>query len=106
MKRIYTAIKKRKADGVVDAHCSWGYNPAAALAYADVLWGGEQRHHLAKTWAKDGYVAGELRLNMFRTEFMGRQLGVATETLNDRLGPERKVAVTSLLHDIPVRPCE
>jgi len=46
----------------------------------------------------------ELTLDMFRTEFMGRQSGVAAETLAYRLGPRMRVAAVSLLHDIPVRP--
>jgi len=103
MKRIYTVVKQGKPEGVVDVHCSWGYNPPG-LAYADVLWSGEQWWHLRRTGAPGGYVAGQLTLDKFQTEFMGRQLGVAAETLAYRLGPQMKVAATSLLHDIPVRP--
>jgi hypothetical protein len=101
MQRIYTVVKQRKPDGVVDVHCSWGYNPAG-LAYADVMWTGEQWWHLRKTGAK--HIPAQLPLDKFRTEFMGRQIGVAAETLSYRLGPRAKVAAISLLHDVPVRP--
>ncbi len=103
-KRIYTVVKKRRPDGVVDHHCSFMYNPSA-LAYADVIWTGEQWWHLKKTGgAPNGYIAGELSLDRFRTEFTGRQLGIASETLHYRLGSHSKVAATSLLHDVPPRP--
>jgi len=94
-------VKQRRPDGIVDIHYSFGQN-TAGLAYADVLWTGEQWHHLRLTGAK--YIPGELTLEKFRAEFMGRQLGVAAETLAYRLGPQMRVAAISLLHDIPNRP--
>ena len=82
------------------------YN-VSALAYADMLWTGEQWFHLRGTGAKDGYVAAELTLDMFRTTFMGYQFGVAAETIPYRLltrgQKSSQVAATSFLHDIPVR---
>jgi hypothetical protein len=102
MKRIYTVVKEHKPDGVVDVHCSYGWNPAG-LAYADVLWTGEQWWHLGSTGAPGGYIAGVLPLDMFRTEFTGYQLGVAAEMLTYRLGPPIKCAAISLLHDISPR---
>jgi hypothetical protein len=69
-----------------------------------MLWTGEHWFHLRHSGAKDGYISGELSLDMFRTEFMGYPLGVAAETLAYRLGRPMKVAAISLLHDIPVRP--
>ena len=101
MRRIYAVVKTRRPDGVVDVHASFGIN-FPALAYGDVLWTGEQWWHLRKTGAE--HVASELTLDKFRTEFTGRQSGVAAETLSYRLGPRMKVAATSLLHDVPVRP--
>ena len=101
MKRIYTIVKSRDPDGLIDAHCSFGYNPSS-LAYSDIIWTGEHWFHLRFTGGTD-YIAGELALDKFRTEFMGTPIGVAAQTLNYRLGPEMKVAATSLLHDIPVR---
>jgi len=100
IKRIYTVVKQRRPEGVVDVH-SWYFSPSQ-LAYADVLWTGEQWWHLRVKKTK--YIPGELTLDMFRTAFTGRQLGVAAETLAYRLGPAMRVAAISLLHDIPVRP--
>lgn len=101
MQRIYTVIKQEDPDHIIDNHCSWGYNPAA-LAYGDTLWTGEQWWHLRHGGAD--YIAGELSLDQFLTEFTGWQAGVAAETLHYRLGSNMKVAAISLLHDIPVRP--
>ena len=100
LRRIYTVVKTRRPDGVVDEHCSFGQN-MAALAYTDNLWTGEQWHHLRKTGAK--HVASQLTFDKFRTEFTGLQSGVAADTLAYRLGSNIKVAATSLLHDVPVR---
>lgn len=102
MRRIYAVVKRHKPDGLVDLHCSWGYNPAG-IAYSDIIWTGEQWHHLRHTGAPDDYIAGVLSLEQFRTEFTGRQIGVAAETLTYRLGAPMKVAATSLLHDISPR---
>ncbi len=101
-KRIYTTIKQRRPDAVIDQHQSQGQN-TASLAWGDMLWTGEHWWHLRETGAPDGYIAGEMHLDLFRTEFMGYPLGIAAETLSYRLGPRMKVCATSLLHDIPVR---
>ena len=101
MQRLYHVIKSRKPDGVVDVHCSFGYNPPS-LGYADIIWTGEQWHHLRKTGAE--HIASEMTLDKFRTEFMGSPIGVAADTLSYRLGSRVRVSSTSLLHDIPVRP--
>jgi len=106
MRRIYTVIKTRKPDGVVDVHCSFGYN-IPALAYGDILWTGEQWYHLRHTGTD--YIAGELILDKFRTEFMGSQAGLGAETLSYRLlaggrRTWRNLLATTLLHDIPLRP--
>jgi hypothetical protein len=103
MRRIYTVVRQRRPDGIVDEHSSFGSNPPA-LAYADMLWTGEQWWHLRGTGAKNGYISGELSLDMFRAEFMATPWGVPAETLAYRLGPPMKVAAISLLHDVPVRP--
>ncbi|MCF7837414.1 MAG: LamG domain-containing protein [Candidatus Marinimicrobia bacterium] len=103
IQRMYIAVKKRRPEGVLDVH-SWYWN-SGGLAYADVLWTGEQ------WWQHRGkgvdYVAGELTLDVFRTAFMGYQFGVAAETLPYRLlannARNSTVAAISLLHDIPVR---
>ncbi len=100
MQRIYALVRENAPGGIVDVHCSFGYNPAS-LAYADIMWTGEQWHHLRKVGTD--YVAGELTLDKFRTEFTGRQLGIAAETLHYRLRNPMKIAATSLLHDISPR---
>ena len=96
MRRIYTVVKQRDPDNIVDVHNSGSYN-MGGLAYADVMWNGEQ------FLGFDDYVHDDLPLDMFRTEFMGYQLGVAAETLDARLGLAMEVSATSLLHDVPVR---
>ena len=102
IKRIYTVIKTRRPDAVVDHHQSQGQN-TASLAFGDMLWTGEHWYHLRFTGAEDGYVAGEVPLDLFRTEFMGYPIGIACETLSYRLGTRMEVSAISLLHDIPVR---
>jgi len=103
IKRLYTVVKQRRPEGVVDVH-SWHFN-SGGLAYADMLWTGEQWWHFRGKGVK--YVAEELTLDMFRTAFTGHQIGVAAETLPYRLlgnnARNSQVAATSLLHDIPVR---
>jgi hypothetical protein len=104
MKRIYTTVHQRQPDGVVEMHCSWGYN-VSALAYADVYWSGSQWFHLRKTGAK--YVTQQLTLDKFRTEFTGRQIGVPCETVTFRLlsrdQKTSQLAATTLLHDVMTR---
>jgi hypothetical protein len=101
-KRIYTVIKQRRPDAVIDHHQSQGQN-TASLAWGDMLWTGEHWWHLRHTGAPDGYVAGEMTLDLFRTEFMGYPQGIAAETLSYRLGSRMEVSAISLLHDTPVR---
>jgi len=101
IKRIYTVVKQQNPDGVVDLHY-WYHNPAQA-AYADLVWSGEQWNQLKTTGAPDGYVAGQMPLDMFDTMFTGRQTGTPVEMLSYRLGSTMKVCATSLLYDVPVR---
>jgi len=98
-RRIYNTVKSLKPDGVVDLHY-WQPNPAQA-AYADILFTGEQWHHLRTTGTD--YVAGELTLPRFRSMFMGYQVGTPVDLMSYRLGSTRRVAATALLHDVPVR---
>ena len=109
LKRIYVTVKSRRPQGVVDLHHSFGQN-TAGLSFADILWTGEHWNHLKHTGAPDGYISGELPLDMFRAEFMGLPIGVPTEMLAYRLmgnqaqaGGRKKVSAISLLHDVPVR---
>ncbi len=95
----------------MDLHHSFGQN-TAGMSFSDILWTGEHWNHLKHTGAPDGYISGELPLDMFRAEFMGLPIGVPTEMLAYRLlggGPSpvggmKKVSAISLLHDVPVRP--
>ena len=104
MKRIYTVVKTRKPNGVVDAHSSYECN-IPALAYADLLWSGEQWWHLKTTGGPtDGYTSAIFPPDMCRVEYMGAQSGVAGNALLGRSGPGSKVAATTLLHDVPYRP--
>ena len=104
IRRICATVKQRRPDGVVDLHSTGCFN-SSALAYADVMWTGEHWYHL-RMMGTD-YIAGELSLDMFRTEFMGYQIGVAADALTHRLlaGDRngRHLLATSLLHDIPFR---
>lgn len=104
LKRIYTVVKQRRPNGIIDIH-SWYLN-SGGLAYGDILWTGEQWWHLRGKGAK--YISEELPLDAFRTMFMGYQIGIAADALPYRLiganQKNRQVAAISLLHDIPVRP--
>jgi len=104
MKRIYTVVKQRRPDGLMDVH-SWIHN-AGVLAYADCLWTAEQWSHLRGKGAE--YVSEALPLDMFRAMFMGYQLGVPTDIIHYRLAGDRKrtphkLWATTLLHDVPIR---
>ena len=103
MKRIYTVVKTRKPDGVVDAHSSYECN-IPALAFADLLWSGEQWWHFKLTRGpEDGYTSAIFPPDMCRVEYMGLQSGVAGNALLGRSGPLSKVLATTLLHDVPHR---
>jgi len=101
MRRIYNVVKRRRPEGIVDVHASFGFTPPT-LAYADMHWTGEQWHHLRGKGTS--HISSEMTLDKFRAEFMGIPIGVATETLSYRLGSPMKVAAVSLLHDVPIRP--
>ena len=100
MQRLYRVVKDPNPDAIIDVHSSFGYNPSG-LAYADVMWTGEQWHHLRYTGTE--YIADELTLDKLRTEFTGRQLGIAAETLHYRLRNPMKIAATTLLLDVSPR---
>jgi len=100
MRRIYTVVHEQDPDGIVDVHSSWGYN-LSGLAYADIMWTGEQWYQYKGKGSP--FLPNDLTLDKFRTEFTGRQIGVAAETLTYRLGSPMKVAAISLLHDISPR---
>ncbi len=95
LRRIYTAVKQRKPDGIVDVHVYDCMN-AAGLAWATSYWNGEQL-------PRRDYKPDALPLDRFRTEFMGGNWGVPADFLYYKLGDYRKSCALALLHDIPVR---
>ncbi|MEA3403275.1 MAG: DUF6067 family protein [Armatimonadota bacterium] len=95
MKRLYTVVTSRRPDGLVDVHASGCYN-LPALAFATDYWDGE---HLPRT----DHVLDALPLDVFRAEFMGRNLGVPADFLYYRLGGYRRCLGLSMLHDVPTR---
>jgi hypothetical protein len=95
-KRLYTVVRRRKPDGVMDAHVYDCMN-ISALAFATSYWNGEQLGNPA--FLPDG-----LPLDRFRTEFMGINWGVPADFLYYKLGDYRKCYALSLLHDVLIRP--
>jgi hypothetical protein len=96
IKRIYTAVRQRKPDGLMDLHVSDCMN-APSLAFVTSYWTGEQL-----TPAK--FYPDGLPLDRFRTEFMGRNWGVPADLLFYHLGSSFKDAFSlALLHDVTVR---
>lgn len=95
VKRIYTAVKKRKPDGLIDNHPFDCMN-SAALAFCTSYWNGEQ--------LRDPNVFG-ISLDRFRTEMMGVNWGVPAEFLYYKYnaGEPNEGMAFSLLHDVPVR---
>lgn len=96
MKRLYTVVTKRRADGIVDAHVYDCMN-IPALAFATSYWNGEQLRREPER------VLDALPLDRFRTEFMGHNWGVPADLLYYKLGNYTASAGLALLHDVPVR---
>jgi len=96
LKRIYTAVKQRKPDGIVDVHVYDCMN-SPALAYATTYWNGEQLKRGAEL------KTDALPLDRFRTEFMGYNWGVPADLLYYVMGGNRQSWAIALLHDVPVR---
>ncbi len=99
MRRIYTLVKSRKPDGLVNVHQSTCMT-IPTLAWATSYWDGEQFGSIeAGPWALE-----VLPLETFRCEFMGRQWGVPAEMLcYNRPYTYRQATSFSLLHDVLVR---
>ena len=95
MKRLYTVVKSRKPDGIVDAHVYDCLN-VPALAFSTSYWNGEQL-------PRREFKTDALPLDRFRTEFMGHNLGVPADVLYYCLGDYDACAGLALLHDVPVR---
>jgi len=98
MRRIYAVVKSRRPEGQVNLHQSAFMTPA--IAYSTSYWDGE---HLFANTAESALA--RLPLDMFRTEFMGRQWGVPAEFLHSNLALSfRQACALSVLHDVPTRP--
>jgi hypothetical protein len=96
LRRIYTAVRTRKPDGIVDVHTYECMN-APGLAWTTTYWNGEQLK------ANDS-ILDALPLERFRTEFMGYNWGVPADLLYYRLKNYRQSVALAILHDVPVRP--
>ncbi len=94
-RRVYTVVKDRKADGIVDNHVFDCMN-SGALAFATSYWNGEQLSSAENP-------TDALPLDRFRTEFTGSNWGVPCDLLSYKLGSYRKSLAVSLPHDILVR---
>lgn len=100
MQRIYTIVKKRKPNGLVNVHQSTCMT-IPTLAWATSLWDGEQFAAI-----EPGPFALEIiPLGAFRAEFMGHQWGLPSEFLcYDRPYTYEQALSFTLLHDVLVRP--
>jgi len=96
LRRIYTAVRTRKPDGIVDVHTYECMN-APGLAWATTYWNGEQLR------ANDS-ILDALPLERFRTEFMGYNWGVPADLLYYKLKNYRQSVALAILHNVPVRP--
>jgi hypothetical protein len=99
MKRIWTLVKTRKPDGLVNVHQSTCMT-IPTLAFATSYWDGEQFGGIQRgPWSLD-----VLPLDAFRCEFMGRQWGVPSEMLCYGQPYSYSEATSfALLHDVLVR---
>ena len=95
LKRIYTVVKQRKPDGIVDIH-TYDCMNIPGLAFATTYWNGEQLS--GKEFKLDA-----LPLDRFRTEFMGYNWGVPADVLYYKLGGYQQCCAIALLHDVPIR---
>ncbi|HCU35027.1 MAG TPA: hypothetical protein DGT21_06065, partial [Armatimonadetes bacterium] len=96
LKRLYTVVKSRKPEGIIDLHV-YDCMLAPALSFVTTYWNGEQ---LPKGHAFKPEV---LPLDRFRTEFMGYNWGPPADLLYYCLGDYEKSVAIALLHDVPVR---
>ena len=100
MRRLYSAVMSRKADGQVNTHNSADM-VMPTLGFSTSTWDGEQFAGLRAGTAAEQF----LPLDAFRTEFMGHQWGVPAELLCyvDQPLKYRQAWALSIVHDVPVR---
>ncbi len=100
MRRIYTIVKSRKPNGIVNVHQSTCMT-IPTLAFATSYWDGEQFGSIAR----GANIFEILPLDAFRCEFMGHQWGVPAEFLcYNRPYTYAQAFSFTLLHDVLVRP--
>ncbi len=99
MKRIWTLVKTRKPEGLVNVHQSTCMT-IPTLAFATSYWDGEQFGGIPR----GSRALDVLPLDAFRCEFMGRQWGVPSEMLCYNQPYTYSEATSfALLHDVLVR---
>ncbi|HOX39715.1 MAG TPA: DUF6067 family protein [Candidatus Brocadiia bacterium] len=99
MRRIYTIVKTRKADGQVNVHQSTCMT-TPSIAFATSYWDGEQFGSIPR----GADVFQLIPLDAFRCEFMGHQWGIPAEFLcYDRPYTMREAMSFTLLHDVLTR---
>jgi hypothetical protein len=104
MKRIYTIVKTRKPDGLVNVHQSTCMT-IPSVGWATSYWDGEQFGSLERT--PQTFPTDVLPLDAFRAEFMGHNWGVPAELLcYNRPYTYREALALTLPHDVLVRPGE
>jgi len=102
MKRLYTVVKTRKPDGLVDMH-NFQF---PGVAWGTGIWQGEG---LAVVHKKDKTTSSPLDvlpMPLFKAKYMGHPIGLPAEFLYMSNRPFTFVQATgyTLLHDMPVRP--
>jgi len=99
MKRIWTIVKTRKPNGMINVHQSTVMT-IPTIAFATSYWDGEQFGSIERgPWSLD-----VLPMEAFRCEFMGHQWGVPAELLCYNKPYTYSEAMSfSLLHDVLVR---
>ncbi len=102
MKRIYTIVKTRDPDGLVNVHQSTCMT-IPSVGWATSYWDGEQFGSIPRD-PKHGPL-DVLPLDAFRTEFMGHNWGVPAEMLcYGRPYTYAEALAIALPHDVLVRP--
>jgi hypothetical protein len=95
LKRLYTVIKQRRPEGLVDVHV-YDAMTTPALAWATSYWSGEQL-------SPAPFVLDAVSLDRFRCEMMGRNWGVPAEYLHYRAASYQNAFGLGLLHDVLTR---
>jgi hypothetical protein len=99
MRRIYTIVKTRKPNGLVNVHQSTCMT-IPSVGWATSYWDGEQFGGIER----GPFALEVLPLDAFRCEFMGHQWGVPAEFLcYERPYTYNQATAFTLLHDVLVR---